>query len=135
MKAKDLRLGNYVLSNLPQTNHENDYYTVDLILLEIFDSVEVEPIQLTEEWLIKFGFEKDREVYNLGIPVFVKNNFRIWDNRDKVEYEKILGYSDSSDFKFIYSKNIQPYIKYVHQLQNLYFSLTGEELKINVGSD
>lgn len=69
------------------------------------------PIQLTEEWLIRFGFEKVNSDYIL----FKNDNLLML----------------SSSFRLLaddgYSMSIK--IKYVHQLQNLYFALTGEELK------
>lgn len=77
---------------------------------------EAEPIHLTEEWLLKFGFKR-YDIYRCGID------------------EKLVidGSSDAFGFfaedevsGFIYDRQI----KYVHQLQNLYFALTGEELKI-----
>ena len=74
-------------------------------------------IPLTEEWLLKFGF-KFCEGETIGETTmndrYIKNNFWLnhwingklfyWENRDDLE------------------------IQYVHQLQNLYFALTGEEL-------
>lgn len=70
--------------------------------------IECEPIPLTEEWLLKFGFEP------LGSSRF---DFKIF------TYYLYDGsfYNQSSRLSTI---------KYVHQLQNLYFALTGEELKI-----
>ena len=69
------------------------------------------PIELTEEWLLKFGFEKDNELN------FVKFSFKVhfWSNYNSYMYGWVGG-------------NIE--LKYVHQLQNLYFALTGEELTI-----
>ena len=70
-----------------------------------------EPIPLTEEWLIKLGIEfKDKKhLY------WVKGAFN-------------LELTEEGDVYFeVYSHYID--VKYVHQLQNLYFALTGEELK------
>jgi hypothetical protein len=76
----------------------------------------LKPIPLTEEWLLKFGFVKDSEydnTFNLGIEVL--NGFKDFtiDIRAKV---LLL---DCMEIK----------IEYVHQLQNLYFALTGEDLE------
>ena len=70
------------------------------------------PIELTEEWLLRFGFEKDNELN------FVKFSFKVhfWSNYNSYMYGWIGG-------------NIE--IKYVHQLQNIYFALTGQELILN----
>jgi hypothetical protein len=73
---------------------------------------ECEPIPLTEEWLLKLGFQKEKEHYT-------------WYFKGKV----IINV-----FNYIaYKLNANGYtryesFKYVHQLQNLYFALTGEEL-------
>jgi len=66
-----------------------------------------EGIPLTEEKLVKFGFIKDSIYlfYSLG-NFIIRHDFILCD----------IG--------------IRVYIQYVHQLQNLYFALTGEELKI-----
>ena len=75
----------------------------------------IEPIPLTEEWLLKFGFEKDFEgdVYkNVN-----SNSFLCWQN-NRVEL------LDDENNKCM------AYCDHVHQLQNLYFALTGEELTL-----
>lgn len=69
-----------------------------------------EPIPLTEEWLLKFGFEKR------GVN---RTRWTFW-KIDLVEDEKGIYSFDES--------RIYIDIKYVHQLQNIYFALTGEEL-------
>ena len=79
----------------------------------------MEPIKLTVDWLIKFGFEKFVFEYEEG---------------DEITYvlEKKNGH------QFVLSDDFQPMdgeiamldykLLYVHQLQNLYFCLTAEEL-------
>lgn len=81
------------------------------------------PIPLTEEWLVKLGFEKviSNAVDFIGRPMkIVDFNLGSWTvNDEKGKYtfcvESALGLTD---------------IQYVHQLQNLYFALTGTELTI-----
>jgi hypothetical protein len=85
--------------------------------------IECEPIPITEEWLINFNFEKDGDDYIIEHP------------KDIVKYvltENVLGKGlwilGVDQF---YDKDYKYFswgIKYVHQLQNLYFALTGEEL-------
>lgn len=74
----------------------------------------VNPIILTEDWLLKFGFRKE-DKYGNGSSYFLYTL-------------GILTYNTSYDL--LWAGNIsdikQP--KYVHQLQNLYFALTGKEL-------
>ena len=82
-----------------------------------------EPIPLTEEWLTKFGFEKDDVNtyihYSLpsGTGIYFESG-NDWNFNDA----NICGDYDEC----IHVKLPQ----YVHQLQNLYFSLTGKELTI-----
>lgn len=89
-------------------------------------------IPLTEEWLLNFGFEKfiyDSEETGFGVEYELKASPDVF-----------LSYSD--DFSLgIYSEESRKEndmavipthenIKHVHQLQNLYFALTGEELTL-----
>ena len=110
MKANELRIGNWVNNNPRDgviTVFSNDKCVIrhkagiDRAFIE-----ELEPIPLTEEWLLKFEFERNKYALNS----FIKNDVII-----------------STD-KFIYMSRTK--LKYVHQLQNLYFALTGEELKL-----
>lgn len=72
----------------------------------------MKPIPLTEEWLFKFGYKKVNTLYDTT-EVFEK----------KLSYTI---YFRSGVLSFSFSTQE---IKYVHQLQNLYFALTNEELK------
>jgi hypothetical protein len=75
----------------------------------------IKPIPLTEEWLLKFGFLKRKK--SLALDVFENKVLYIrFDNQDKYQF-------------FLNGKYIQ--IHYLHQLQNLYFALTGTELTLN----
>ncbi len=73
-------------------------------------------IPLTEEWLLKFGFEKDRNGWNLP-----DTRFSLTDKFYPCWLDRILWPQDTPKFKDME-------LKYVHQLQNLYFSLTGSEI-------
>jgi len=117
MKATELRLGNLVLYNNEQTHIINGYDIADLDIDPIEDSFT--PIPLTEEWLLKFGFEKNdwKEIGKLFYYGWAKDSFLIESTRDNTF--------------FCLDGKPETVIKYVHQLQNLYFALTGEELKIN----
>ena len=76
-----------------------------------------EPIPLTEEWLVKFGFEEIDGFLTLDLGSFSGARFIFW-------YGDVLNLFCKSDMM------LSKQIKYVHQLQNLYFALTGEELTI-----
>lgn len=71
------------------------------------------PIPLTPEWLERMGFEKFGNRYGLGdesidFGIDQENSFFYWNQSEIPDVQ----------------------LKYVHQLQNLYFALTGEELTI-----
>ena len=74
-------------------------------------------IPLTEEWLIKF-FNIHRRNGNNWLFDFSENFTCMWDG------ERIL-IEEYSEGEFPLK-----HIKYVHQLQNLYFALTGQELTL-----
>jgi len=78
---------------------------------------EHKPIPLTEEWLTRFGFEIDYE----------GDYMLVW--RGVVFYFKLSDMSLRRDYKQKNKLSIVP-INYVHQLQNLLNTLTGEELTI-----
>ena len=128
MEAKELRIGNYLnfefhkdsggiekvgvflsdIENLIYGGNRSKYYT---------------PIPLTEEWLLKFGFVKDKK-HNNCCDLELENNFYLQGvgyGKSNIKYEVIL--TDSND-------NELTLVKHVHQLQNLYFALTNEELTI-----
>lgn len=70
------------------------------------------PIPLTEEWLLRFGFE-----VNNTESWYYKGNFR-WSKVGR--YWLWFGIPMHNDL-----------FKHVHQLQNLYFALTEKELRLN----
>jgi hypothetical protein len=72
----------------------------------------IKPIHLKEDWFIKLGFVRTFHGYYKQ-PLIIRMD------------EKINYYYDI-DEKI--GSNIE--ITYVHQLQNLYFALTGEELEL-----
>lgn len=121
MEAKELRIGNLVYQ-IAEWGEPIDkklvewsgdiWYRVGECLLYLED---FEPIPLTEEWLVKFGFE------NLDFP----NEFNFGSFCVRLNTKDRI-------FRYITNDgNVRPVIKHVHQLQNLYFALTENELKIN----
>lgn len=88
---------------------------------------EFERIPLTEEWLSKFEFE---HVETRGR--WIKDKFVIWKQRylDPLSiFEQNKFYLQTIDYEGnIFTLNLE--IKYVHQLQNLYYCFCGEELKL-----
>jgi hypothetical protein len=122
MKAIELRIGNYVKFD----NHEDEYYKVSgCDISELSDELidlNASPIPLTEEWLLKFGFIRHHYDYANDV-IYIKN---IADNEiDNAEFE--WGVYPNELGSGIQIKNRKS-LKYVHEIQNLYFALTGEEL-------
>lgn len=130
---KELRIGNLVkCSKDALFNHSNkraicqlssiaypsfcDVRLVDLKGIYIMDKHDrLEHIPLTEEWMVKFGFELEKEC------LFNFKGFRVWVTDDE---------SGDIGFYHINSETLR-YFGSVHQLQNYYFALTGKELEIN----
>lgn len=126
MKIQELRLHNliqYKEEIVPITgldlDHKNNGSRVQIKKGDSkipVDSGDLKPILLTSEWLSKLGFEESyRSDFRIryDLPNFGKYDFDL-------SKEKILE-------GFLYFGN---YIQcqYLHQLQNLYFVLTGREL-------
>ena len=135
MKANELRIGNCARSYGVITKISFS----DFAVFELYERREEEPpyegIPITEEWLLKFGFEK-REL-NFGVikqysinctPPKYRNKYAIYFRFGEIRDELFKMYWYASD-PINTSMHSFP-CKYVHQLQNLYFALTGEELEI-----
>lgn len=134
MKASELRIGNVIWDE--QRNKEK-FVTHRVIndLASHNNPLPYKAIPLTEEWLVKFGFEKQHDKW-VGYgdsdgehwQTWVKNRIVINRAFSLVQPELIgkdrfyFDYEDEDSSTAV--KNVQ----YVHQLQNLYFALTGEEL-------
>jgi len=102
-----LKVGNLVYDNKSQSN-------ITITESNIGDTQNFEPIPITSEWLEEIGFQK-RLQNKTGYPT-QRNN--------KVEFR--LDSSDNYDWEN--SVNNLPKVKYIHQLQNIYFTLTEREL-------
>ncbi len=92
--------------------------------------IDVTPIPLTEEWLLKFGFEKQEKGYSIGISDYgYVIEYLDWreDWTFGIEYYDPV---NDDELGKVYNFNGLG-LKYVHQLQNLYYLLTGEELTLN----
>lgn len=122
MKAKDLRLGNYFQSNIIQ---QVQIEHLEFLLNDKLDHSGMQPIPLSEEWLLKMGFLPSRlNIKNYIHPStisFELRNVSILDGGFKIR----IGVDEAFSFKAISGE-----IQFVHQLQNIFHSLTGEELTI-----
>ena len=87
---------------------------------------QAEPIPLTEEWLLKFGFIRN-QINTISEVIDVSGNDKLLEFEVTEMGLDLWISSDKIDEALYFPVN---YIKYVHQLQNLFFSLCGEELQL-----
>ena len=131
IQANELRIGNLVsfegmAETIASIHSDNTVRLRDKVGKEhgCFYTSLIKPVPLTEEWLLKMGFLK---IKNKGLqkdeyPYAYTKTLHFW-----------LAQRDYIDRFCVYYKNTSTnyvYIGYLHQLQNLYFALTGEELTI-----
>lgn len=99
-KANQLRIENWFIQYDEPEQFDGDFYHLS----------DIKFIPLTEEWLFKLGFEcifthDDHHYYLESLDLGLDRSYQPFGiGQYKLEFE------------------------YVHQLQNLYFALTGEEL-------
>lgn len=117
LSAQELRIGNYINLDYPVSEDSK------LVIVDIFHINEIskgqdkfKPIPLTEEWLLKFGFKEG--VLENGNYKITISFYDIW----RFRYQEKEGYGDAD----CYLENYWS----VHELQNLYFALCGEELNL-----
>ena len=125
LQAHELRIGNL----FQEQNSKEIIMVTELSQFKIGFSGsfkgnwQAEPIPLTEEWLLKFGF---LDTTGVDYIYHVDLDFKLIIIPASDFYPQI-DKADDSGWKSVSLNKI----KYVHQLQNLYFALTGEELKLN----
>ena len=109
LQAIELRIGNFVeyLGEFKEVlgMDEETVFLKNTVSVNYLELDEISPIPLTEEWLLKLGF-----------------NNNIFD----FCFEIIDFYITNDESKFMFQSCLE--IKTVHQLQNLYFALTNNEL-------
>ena len=123
MKQNEIRVGNWLNDPRPFNEDtkkffkmtDNGYFKVTARDIQFAE--EYKPIPLTEEILLKCRFKKDTK----GVLVLNKNI-----------YSLILWGGEVSVYLKIDESVLSIEINYLHQLQNLYFALTGQELEINL---
>jgi len=181
METLDYRLGNYVNCSYEDAEGGTQTIVGKVVALDITgcadypimvetkkaneESYDINPIPITEEWLLKFGFEesecinykgkkefiispkdyawelgfvignypisnpnigclsllqsKDEQISAIPKHLVKKNN---WTEQDKIEADNYTVTSKAWRQPIAYN------VVYVHHLQNLYHSLTGQEL-------
>lgn len=109
---------NFVIDHLIHREDDKD--------LQNIHTKDLNPIPLTEEILLKAGFEKkvtECKDFRVDITHYQKDKHYVYLIPDGFEFEYETGHG---------RVNLCKVKKYVHELQNLYFALTGEELKIDL---
>lgn len=140
LKCSDLRIGNYLKYNSKIVEvfglrpRYIEYYDEDEFL--VGDNPEYfEPIELTEELLVKIGFElvNTKRLAGYELVKELENNvyeffvFKIFDNNDT-----LLNIRKQKGGGFEYGEFTKRGIKYLHELQNAYYLLTNEELEVEL---
>lgn len=131
LEFNELKIGNYVKCKVSNDAGFYKVLSLDGWMLQImldgvrrgewYPSSKIKPIKLTPETLEKCGFKDEGiskdpilELGDLGIHLTLPD-------------------SNGSMYLTDYGEHLNiPTFKYVHQLQNLYFALTGKELEINL---
>jgi hypothetical protein len=124
MKVSELRIGNLVSMGEYLIQQLSPYNIYQLSLMEAGTNVadyykQIKPIPLTEKRLINFGFELKQDEGD--VKYYEQNAIGIKMDDCLDFYLYVKSYNSNSYF-FIKQLEV------VHELQNLYFALTGEEL-------
>jgi hypothetical protein len=126
MEANELRVGNWIINPFGGKGTVESIH-LDSVKLKESNSfvplVHCKPIQLTDEILLKCGFKKGDEYY-LSPSDYSTEGFVDMMCFNLKECEFIIDMSQYSGYSVS--------IKHLHQLQNLYFALTGKELQITL---
>ena len=126
MDARELRIGNYVNRLGQQTvvnsvSHGLEGLSyVSTKASGVVTENQIESIPLTEEWLLKFGFEKRERKYYLSTLSM----------KELTTYPITILWLSGEIYLSIGDSTITYGEIPVHRLQNLYYALTGEELTI-----
>lgn len=124
ISANELRLGNYVRLRMHDYNEVDSHNeitgldeespSVNAITFDYLSYDEIQPIPLTEEWLLKFGALKKRTgIFDISrFQLIWKENYKYW---------------------YVIDKTKQTYltkIEFVHEFQNFNFTLNAQELTL-----
>ena len=126
IQASELRIGNKLnfLGDVVTFKNITEIREDGIFWIKTFEpkieskNFHFKPIEITENWLLIFGFKKrkNRHLFHW------ENKIVISEYKD--EFENFFYPKTGYDIRFSNE------IKYVHQLQNLYFALTGAELTV-----
>ena len=114
MKASELRIGNLTNKGVIKNMLEGGIHIGDG---RCFMYNNIKPVQLTEGYLLDFGFEKINHIHGYSFYSLSKSKV----NKCHIDIR-----GNSTTYMGYFVNNCE----YVHQLQNLFFALTGNELVI-----
>jgi hypothetical protein len=145
MNANELMIGNYVF--VSKYDIARPIKVRDLRRLLCKDkTLNIRPIPITAEWLLKFGFKDDSPEYCkdgsngywLGRYNYVYHGlskeakyFRVYRNPETDWNKKDIRGHRLGEWMFYNSQSWVRSVEYVHQLQNIYFAMTGEHLTLS----
>jgi hypothetical protein len=116
MESRELRIGNLVYNEY--TKEVMKVYPMMIVQLSHLEDSNIKGLPLTEEWLLMFGFVECLDNYILDVSQRIS---LVYFDRNECQFSIIQDVNNEIALKF-------GAVKYVHQLQNLYFDLTNTEL-------
>ena len=128
---QDFRIGNYVTSKSWKGSHkiqgieildDRIDFKVNGYVHSIIDGqyFDLDKIALTAEWFVKFGYTKrESSVCN-----------QWWNSLNDVTHDWLVDITEMFDDRTFFYRNGKHVLKYVHELQNLHYMLTGEMLSL-----
>lgn len=117
MKSNELRIGNLILWKGIEVKKVDANIIARADLDPEGFNMNYKPIPLKDNWLLKFGFE---HIHDDLFKLHITESVLLIVNLNILSKDIAICINNQ---RFYIAK------KYVHQLQNLYFSLTGKELK------
>lgn len=129
METTELRIGNFINDGYVVSGFKDRTIWIEPFYIEDCHTPirslrvsQLNPILLTEGWLEGFGFEKGR--YDGEMTLYATGmNYNFTWSESKGIY--LRGFEKECEIGGEHGN------KYVHQLQNLYFALTGKDLELN----
>lgn len=140
VSVSELRIGNFLkfgnnICKVYEINNLNFYIRNEKEDESLKSSLQdIEPITITEEWLLKFGFKKSShkwfvKEYFTDCEITLEKMIVCYNIKSKrlAIYDSVDDLVDDVVAYPVYTAKIT---EHVHKLQNLYFALTSSELQI-----